>query len=185
MTDHTRAIEAGALLRDEILRLIAKNIKLDWIDASDGHPSIVGYGEAADAITAALASGDLVPASTTPDRFRGRDVKLRRDASRLIERIRDGDFRFLVTVTAFPGTEMSAEEHQLIIKGLRLMADDLPVPASTVAAQLAAERERCAQYIEQRDGSIPERQEIAREIRALEPAPASGEQPATNTRSGE
>jgi hypothetical protein len=37
-------------LRDKIIEALARNISNDWLNASDGHPDIVGFGQAADAI---------------------------------------------------------------------------------------------------------------------------------------
>lgn len=42
--------DSAEILRDKVIKLLAKNISNDWLNASDGHPDIVGFGVAADAI---------------------------------------------------------------------------------------------------------------------------------------
>jgi hypothetical protein len=47
---------------DELIHIFHKHIELDWLNASDGHPDIVGFAEAAKAI---LANHVIVPRELT------------------------------------------------------------------------------------------------------------------------
>ena len=52
-----------------------------------------------------------------------------------------------------------------LVKAIVEGREDTMYPVPQIAAAIIAERERCATLIERRGGSIPDRQEIAREIR--------------------